>query len=593
MKFWQQYRAFLVCLIILVITSWTLLKPGFFRVHDFTHAARIHEMKLGLMAGHFPVRWSQNFGYGYGMPLFEFYAPLPFLFGALVSFAGLPLEYVLKLLWLIPSLVTVIMTYHLGKKVWGEAEGLVLAAVVTLAPYRAVNLFVRGAVSELWAMMSFPIIAYGLIMMIKRERFGWVWLWCGLSILFLSHNLMTLLFLPFSVALGAVLLLQEWLRQPKKPQLLVLARTVGEIALTYLAAMGTAAFYLFPALVEKDLTKVGAIFSGYFYFGNHFVFIRQLWQDTWQYGGSSFGPEDGISFFLGWGQIGLLIVMLGVGLFLAWTFFQAFKQSDQRRYRAASLLTLGLWGGLWLLAQLMSLGRSLVIWEAIPLLEVVQFPWRWLGVSSFILGLLGAASLAVITYSKLKWIVVTMVIALSLITSVRYFKPEAQLADLNEYYYLDSQRIRSEMSETLNDYIPKQVVLNPDSKLDPATWVARGLASSSAKVTVVREVPHYKELLVETLPASQSAQPTQLELAVADFPGWQVRIDDKTTPHLQTPQGLIMVELPASTGRYKVEALFAATPVRFWSDMLSMFSLAGVVGALMLSSRRKKNTPYL
>ena len=62
-------------LLVIVASSWALLKPGMFDVHDFIHGVRITEMTSALQEGQFPVRWSQNFGYGYGMPLFEFYAP--------------------------------------------------------------------------------------------------------------------------------------------------------------------------------------------------------------------------------------------------------------------------------------------------------------------------------------------------------------------------------------------------------------------------------------------------------------------------------------------------------------------------------------
>jgi hypothetical protein len=39
------------------------------------------EMERSLQRFEFPVRWSANFGFGYGMPLFNFYAPLPYYLG--------------------------------------------------------------------------------------------------------------------------------------------------------------------------------------------------------------------------------------------------------------------------------------------------------------------------------------------------------------------------------------------------------------------------------------------------------------------------------------------------------------------------------
>src|SRR5688572_3917950 len=99
-----------VVLLVLVAlaSSWSLFKPGFFRVHDYVHAARIAEMTRALQEGQFPVRWSGNFGYGYGMPLFEFYAPLPFYVGAGLYWLGLPIVTVLKVLWIGVSVLTLL-----------------------------------------------------------------------------------------------------------------------------------------------------------------------------------------------------------------------------------------------------------------------------------------------------------------------------------------------------------------------------------------------------------------------------------------------------------------------------------------------------
>src|SRR5690606_25347050 len=109
-------------------TSWALFRPGFFRVHDYVHAARIAEITRAVSEGHFPVRWSANFGYGYGMPLFEFYAPLPYYFGAFWYWLGADVILVLKSLWLVTSVVTIYGAYLLGRQLYGRTGGLVVAA---------------------------------------------------------------------------------------------------------------------------------------------------------------------------------------------------------------------------------------------------------------------------------------------------------------------------------------------------------------------------------------------------------------------------------------------------------------------------------
>ena len=66
-----------------------LLNTTFFPIHDFTHVTRLVEMDRAIQDGEFPVRWSKNLGYGYGMPLFNFYGPTPFYVAEVFHSIGL------------------------------------------------------------------------------------------------------------------------------------------------------------------------------------------------------------------------------------------------------------------------------------------------------------------------------------------------------------------------------------------------------------------------------------------------------------------------------------------------------------------------
>ena len=88
-KIIAHYLAIPFLILIFLASSYYLLQSGFFYVHDFPIAARVAEMAGAISSGHFPVRWSANFGYGFGMPLFNFYAPLPYIVGALFYFLNI------------------------------------------------------------------------------------------------------------------------------------------------------------------------------------------------------------------------------------------------------------------------------------------------------------------------------------------------------------------------------------------------------------------------------------------------------------------------------------------------------------------------
>ncbi|MBD3279147.1 MAG: hypothetical protein GF390_00365, partial [Candidatus Pacebacteria bacterium] len=456
--------------LIFVAASWSLFHPQIFRVHDYVHAARIAEITRALSDGHFPVRWSANFGYGYGMPLFEFYAPLPYYIGSLFYWLGLDVVLVIKLLFAGCTAATLVGAYLLGKKLFGRWGGLVTAAALTLAPYRAVNLFVRGALSEAWGIMALPWILLGIIKVINQEKFAWQLLVVSLAVMMLSHNLTVMMFVPFSLLFALLFyltklkLVKNWQQQAIKTGLQLLA--------SYGLAVGLSAFYLLPAFLEKSFTKVeAAIIGGYFDYTLHFLYLRQFFEPNWQYGGSIWGPVDDISFFLGWGQ---LLAVMGLGGLLIWQLGQLLIKSNTqknlqvvvKRVWQLSLSSLG-YLLLTLGALYLTLARARWFWRLLPLLKFVQFPWRFLTVAIVFLALVAGSSVRLVKDKKLKAYYSLVLLLIIVAGNFYFFRPEKYLADAQSLYYTDASKIQQQMSQILPDYIPVQMAeqLNPPDSL--------------------------------------------------------------------------------------------------------------------------------
>src|SRR5687768_13108845 len=71
-----HYTNILIILLVLLLSLLSILplfSQGFFPIHDDTQVARVSEMSNALKDGMLPVRWSENLGYGYGYPIFNFY----------------------------------------------------------------------------------------------------------------------------------------------------------------------------------------------------------------------------------------------------------------------------------------------------------------------------------------------------------------------------------------------------------------------------------------------------------------------------------------------------------------------------------------
>ncbi len=555
-------------LTIIIASSWALTHAEFFRVHDYIHAARVIEMSRALSDGQFPVRWSENFGYGYGMPLFEFYAPLPYFVGAILHFLGFKVLTAVKLLFLVSAVFTTWGSYRLGKRFFGRAGSILTAAAITLAPYRAVNLFVRGALSEAWGIMAMPWILLGILQVIKREKDGWRNLTLSLVVLMLSHNIMTMLFVPLCL-LFVVLFLgyRKWVvHKNKKSELKTLLTISGSLLL----AIGLSGFYLFPALLEKNFTQVGDIFAGYFHYSHHFLYIRQFFQLNWGYEGSAWGPEDGISFFLGWGQL------IALGFVIGLLFVRAFRNKKLSRVLSDKKLVFSsLLGSLFGLSLFMSILKSKPLWDALPGLSYAQFPWRFLGVGIIFLGLIVGMSASLIRKRSLRYMW-SLLILIALLFNAKLFQPKEFLEDHQQFYYTDEDLIQREMSGILPDYIPSQMMeeLIPPQKL---AW-CDGSCNDQIKVLIDRS--H------ENLISTNFVDEQMVQFAIADFPGWEVELDGKKHDKNITERGNISVVVPA--GDHKVGVRFASSQVRLWSDLVSFISLL-ILGYLSIELKNKDN----
>ena len=531
-------------------------------------------MARALHDGHFPVRWSQNFGYGYGMPLFQFYGPLPFYLGGILYLFSQNVILNIKALFLLSNVGTALGGYLLGKKLFGRQGGLVTAAALTLAPYRAVNLFVRGALSESWAIMFLPWILLGAIKIFHQEKQGWLVFCLGLVGLFLSHNITTMLFLPVLVlfVLG-YLLMMVWrqaseLYRNGRFRGLNLLRISSRFLGGGLLAAGMSAFYLVPAFFEKGFTQVeNFILTSYFDYHLHFLYIRQFFNASWGFGGSEWGVTDGISFFLGWGQwfaLGLFALVLLARL---WQWIRKEKAifPSKRVFALTGLFGLLLGGGLY-----MSLLKSQWLWDALPLLAYAQFPWRWLSIGIVMMALLVGAVTWFLPKKLLRgylslWLVVIMAVG-----SAWYFRPESYLEDSNQFYYTDPHRIRRQLSGILPDYISSNMATEP-------SIIPEGLVVNEAEL----DAEQYQVLVDRTqekLVRTDFDRDTLLNLAVAEYPGWQLTIDDQRWNRQHGPDGNIAVLVPS--GEHLVSLRFLDTPLRAYADWASL--LAWVVFVYLL-----------
>jgi hypothetical protein len=555
----KKYAVFIFFLIFLLATNYYLLNNKFFRVHDYTHATRIAEMGRALKDGAFPVRWSENFGFGFGMPLFNFYAPLPYFIGALFWLIGIDVVVAIKLLYFLSSFLAMLGAFKLGKKLFGTWGGLLLAAAYVLAPYRAVNLFVRGALSEAWAMAFLPWVLYSSFTWIddKKNKNLLAILVLSLVGIVLSHNLTAMIFIPLSGLISFIYFLFKSNWSLKKT-----LKNILPIFLIYLLAGALTTFYMLPAYTEKGFTIIEDIFSGYFHYSYHFLYIRQFFKTNWKYGGSIWGPEDDISFFLGYGQLLALAVLAIVALVY---FFKNFKKIKTNKF----LIILFIFSFSLAINLFMSIMKSKFLWDNISLLTFIQFPWRFLAPATLMLAVLVALSAAMIK-SKIIRSIYSVFVIIVILFNAQFFHAEKFMDNPYDLYFTNEDMIRSEMSGILPDYIPIQmtdeILLKDLNKNTELVWEEKNQGLVESWETLV-DKGHQKLFSLKT------NEETLINFKLANFPGWEAQIDGESV-EIKVNEEIGNIQLLVPAGEHQISLRFTEnTKYRIIGDSISFIAL--------------------
>lgn len=217
--------------------------------HDmWFHQQRVVFVAKELLNGNFPVRlysYAYN-GYGYGGPLFYgdlFLYPLAVMYNLMFS-----LDACFKLFIFLNTVLTAITSYYLAKTVTSDEKlGIVFTMLYVFSPYRILCIWIRSAVGEYSALAFLPLVALGMYLIYKEEKFRFrnaVILGVGMAGIFICHVLtMELTLIP--LVLTAIIL---WRKTFSKEGIVSLATSIAVF-------IGMSAWFIVPFI--HTMTKVG------------------------------------------------------------------------------------------------------------------------------------------------------------------------------------------------------------------------------------------------------------------------------------------------------------------------------------------------
>lgn len=536
-----------VPLLLITIISLPVIGPflqkGFFWTQDIIYLTRIYAMSGALANGQFPVRWISIFRYG--EPLFNYYAPLPYYFGAVFHALGFNFIDSSKVVFILITLFSTFFMYLLAKEFWGKAGGILSAVLYAYAPYRAVDLFIRGSLSEVFAFTWLPLIFWSTYKYYRTQKISY-FLLTGLSfsLLILTHNISAMIFLPFFLAFLLALTIS------KKSLKFAIS-----IPLFLIISFGLSGFYWIPAIFENNFVQSSSAILKFDFFVNQFVKWSEFIKPQW----------DSVTITHEVGSAQLVFLILSV-----FTLLLIFKKE-----RKQSLLIVFLF--MLLVASLfMQTTASLSIWQIFSPLSFVQFPWRFSEISMFTASLLGGSIFLLLNKNrKISAYFLFTSIAVIIFLQGRYFlNPKIDLFAVDEKY------INLNEAFLPKEYLPAGVKENPPKQI--LSPVSADNFQDAGAVNIVKNSQSYSFTI-------DINKPQKIAVPIYYFPGWQVLINNKNSKiNKQAKTGLIILDLP--TGKNDVGLYLRDTPIRSNANKISI--LAGLVFiSLVIVSNRRRQRP--
>jgi len=572
----QKIKTNLVLIILIllfsILVSLPLLKPGLHLIHDDQHIARLYLFDQALKAGQFPVRWVNGLGFNFGYPLFVFYPPLAYIVGEIYHLIGFGFTDSVKLVFFSSILFSGIAMYILVRELWGKFPALISALFYLLVPYRALDVYVRGALAESFSFVWLPLIFWSYNKLFYTRKVIYVYLsGIFLALLMITHNL---IFLPFTLILP-IYLIYLTIQSEHRETFVVYS------LLSIVYGFFLSAYFWIPALLEKKYTIVDEmLLTNLANYKIHFVYPQQLWNWTWGFGGSAEGLMDGISF-----KIGKLHILVSITAFILALIHLAKAGSRKLPVTSYQLpVTLFL---LFIFSAFMTTFYSKFIWEIVKPLGYLQFPWRFLTFTALFSSILAGAFIYLLRLTILRLVLGSILIILLLTPNLKLFQPQNFRPNLTNEIATSNEVINWDVSQTSFEYIPKGVELIKDERNVNILNITKNdipkervvILGGEAQINTVKDKPHKVEIQVD------SAAGVNLQANLFNFPGWQVKIDDEQVK-VEDDNRLKLINFKVPSGIHNIEIVFGNTNVRLLANLLSVFSMFTVVAFVLIKKWR-------
>jgi len=560
MVFWmRKYRKSLIDIAIVLALTILLMFPyltkSFLAIeHDtFFHVSRIEQYAKALQHGQIlPAIYPyENGGFGYGSPLF--YSDIFLLLPAILHNLGLVLVDSYKLTVFLASFFSGITMYMLASKFTSKSSIRLLAAAAYLfSNYHITDIYVRGALGEVFALVGIPLILSGLYEIFEtNQKYSFSYL-IGLVITVLSHNLSFLLCFILVIIICIIYLSKCSFDRYK----LLVSESMLACLLT--------AFYTFPMIEQL---KSQQFYLNYYASSsaleNHAMAFWQFFANQTVFGlsGNQYKASNAM--------------VVNIGLFLSIApISYLFLSKKEKQPFITSMLVLG-----WIC---MLLPAQIFPWKYMSFVRVLQFPWRLNMLALPLLCVPAVIGIENLTH-KLRYVPICLILLLSL-EGIYHLYPATKRTFIMQHNttwqevtngklidpYYSAQYMRVELAG--GDYLP---YYSPDFRS-----YTRTIQTTSAETVTTGEWIDYGRYRFTI------TNPQTVVLPITYYKGYIIHNID-TAEVLETTlskNGLVSVTIP-SAGTYVCE--YQSTNIRIVSIWISILTCMISIGYIIYHRRKK------
>ena len=558
-------RRWLPAFFVSLLISLLIVSPCFWLGSPTGHDFQFHASSWLDAAGQWKEgivypRWTEWANFGFGEPRFIFYPPVSWMLGAALG-SVLPWNTVPAVFIVVVQTLAGFSAFALARRLLSERSALFCVACFAANPNALVIVYVRSDFAELLANAFFPLLFFLVLQLCEllespaqTERGHARWTIACFAAVFAAiwlSNAPAGVIASYSSA--AVFGFAALTRKSWKP----LISGAAGLALGF----GLAGFYLLPAAYEQRWVNIGQALSTGLLPSENFLFT--VIND----------PEHTLFNWMASSIAVLLITLTGLAAVAA-------RGAQGNRGR---LLEDSAWRTMLLLAGLAAffmMRFTAILWEVLPKLRFVQFPWRWMSLLAVPFAVFLGSAMGR-KRSGWVWVVVTF----ALISGSGVVLAKRGWWDSEDIPGLRRAIAHGEGFDGTDEYDPagddhtniprkslEAMVMDTDSMPGPAV---------KPKLQVDRWSPEDKEVSVST------REGFFLGLRLLNYPAWRVEVNGTpVAPESGEDYNQMIVPVPAGESHMRVR--FARTRDRTLGDGISLASALLLLWLLVTGIRPRR-----